>query len=79
MAINSVMSNGLAGIYQGTGGMARNSHEIARETVAEQNREDSRRTEALIESRENLQLVQANAKSVQAGSDTIGTLLDIKV
>lgn len=79
MEIGSAFSNGLMGIETGRQALAQNTFDIARAPVAKQNGEPDVVVEALLESKQNLLQIQANAKSVQAGSDTIGSILDITV
>lgn len=79
MEIGNTFSNGLAGIEAGRRGLAQNAFDIARAPVAEQNGEPDVTVEALIESKQNLNQVQASVKVVQAASDTIGSILDITI
>ena len=79
MEIGNAFSNGLAGIEVGRRGLAQNAFDIARAPVAAQNGEPDVTVEALIESKQNLNQVQASAKAVQAASGTIGSILDITV
>ena len=79
MENGNAYSNGLAGIEVGRQGLAQNAFDIARAPVAEQNGEPDVVVEALIESKQNLNQVQASAKMVQAASDTIGSILNITV
>ena len=79
MEIGSAFASGLAGIQTGREGLAQNASDIARAPVAEQNGEPDKVVEALVESKANLQQVQASANVVEAASGNIGTILDITV
>lgn len=89
--MNSVMGIGAQGIQTGNRMLAKSGHEIATVNVerAAPDTDDAvapvQRVEAprdlekpLVELEESKVLVQANAQVVEVGSETIGTLLDIK-
>lgn len=77
--VGSVMNTGVYGIRTGMNMLAKNGHEIARANIPPEQggTEDLEKPLAGLE--ESKVQVQASTKVVQAGSDTIGTLLDIKV
>jgi len=77
--ISSAMASGLAGMQTGMQSLNQNASDIARAPVAEQNGEPDRVVEALVESKEDLNQVQASANVVEAASGNLGTILDITV
>ena len=79
MAIGSVMSSGALGIQRGMQGLDRNAAEIASESVRQQSAVADNVTAQLLDSLQNRTQVEASTKVVQAGSDTLGTIIDLKV
>lgn len=90
MQIPSAFTSGLQGFQRASDNISVASNDIARQPVIQQEREaaiaqgeapkqEPNVTDALVEQVENLNYAEANVKSIQAASDTIGTLLDIKV
>lgn len=77
-ATQSASSNAVEGIRAQEQRLARNVTEVARsESNGSEN--STSRDKALIEQREIIQSVQANARSLEAAGQRIGTLIDIQV
>ena len=82
----SAMNLGVQGINKGMDGLRQNAHDIAAANklndVSGQNLEQTPGvndvTESLVGLTENRMQVEASAKVVQAASDMIGTIIDIK-
>lgn len=79
MAIGSVMSSGALGIQRGMQGLDRNAAEIASASVRQQSAVADNVTAQLLDSLQNRTQVEASTKVVQAGSDTLGTIIDLNV
>ncbi len=77
MAINSVLGAGIAGIHKGQTTVAGAADRIAKLNQSSQPAEDI--TQSAVDLQKGKVQVQASAKVVQAHSDMMGSLLDIKV
>jgi len=74
--MNSVMGIGVTGIHTGLSMLEQNGNQIAKANIDGESSDLSKPAVGLMESKHQ---VEASAKVVEAGSETIGTLLDIKV
>lgn len=79
MDIGSVVNQGLIGMQRSQGEMARSAQQIAQAgTTQRDNPEKNDVVEPILNLQVQRHLFDASAKVVQAGNDTIGTLLNIK-
>lgn len=76
-AIQSASNNAVEGIRTQEQLLERNVAEVARSENSESRNMDSR-DKALVEQQEIVQAVRANARSLEAANQLIGTLIDIK-
>ena len=77
--IGSVMNTGLAGVQRGNDMLNRSADQIAKANIPpEQGGPDELYT-PITQQISGKHQVQASAKVIQAASDTLGTLIDIKV
>lgn len=77
MVIGSVLNNGVTGIQKGLSNMNKASAEIAQVATAEDPAMDL--TESAVSLLQSKLQVEANAKVLQTASDTMGSIIDIKV
>lgn len=80
----NALSAGLAGIQQGQQKLTQAAQEVAsanteRPVQPNQEGEKADLAKALLDEKQGQRQVEASAKVVEAGSQTIGSLLDIKV
>jgi Cu/Ag efflux pump CusA len=78
MNIPSTITSAYSGIQTQTQRMDKNVAEVA-SVEASSGRDSSTQDRALVEQIDIINSLQANARSLEAASDRIGTLLDIKV
>jgi len=80
MAIGSVLQTGITGIQRGVRGAADAADKIAKVGVDSNKKEDATNdiTTAAVSLKQNELQVKASAKVVKAGSDILGSILDIK-
>lgn len=78
MDISNAYSSAFQGIQTQQLRLQQNVSEIAR-TEATSGRDSSAQDKALVEQTEIVTSLQANARSLQAAGERIGTLIDIKV
>ena len=76
--IQSASSSAIEGVRTQEQRLERNVVEVARSEDAESQNLDSKH-KALVEQQEIVQSVRANARSLEAASQRIGTLVDIQV
>lgn len=77
--INSVMNAGVTGIQTGMNSLARSGQQIANANVPPEQGGPDNLTEPLVHQIQAKQQVQASARVVETGAETLGTLIDIKV
>ncbi|MAR92014.1 MAG: hypothetical protein SV765_07985 [Pseudomonadota bacterium] len=77
MVIGSVLNNGVAGIQKGLGQMNQASARVAQVGTANDPAADL--TESVVSLLQGKLQVQASAKVLATASDTIGSIIDIKV
>lgn len=77
-AIQSASNNAVEGIRTQEQLLERNVAEVARSEESASRNMDSR-DKALVEQQEIVQAVRANARSLEAANERIGTLIDIDV
>ena len=77
--IGSVMNTGIAGIQRGTDMMNRAADQIAKASVPVEQGGPQELYTPLTEQMSGKHQVQASAKVIQAASDTLGSIIDIKV
>lgn len=77
--IGSVFSTGVSGIHTGMNALARSGQEIARANIPEEQGGTADLAPPLVEQIEGKTQVQASARVIEAGSATLGSLLDIEV
>jgi len=77
--MNSVMGIGVTGIHSGLSMLEQSGSQIAKANIVPDNGETTDLTKPVVGLMESKHQVQASAKVVEAGSETIGTLLDIRV
>ncbi|MGI2260996.1 chemotaxis protein [Shewanella sp. GXUN23E] len=87
MQINSAMSSGLAGIQSAQSGITQATTDVAKpdankqavEAGKESQRAEQDNTQALVAAKAAENQGEASAKVVEEASETLGTLIDIKV
>lgn len=77
--MDSVMGVGVTGIHTGVSMLEKSGDQIAKANIPEQDGGTEDLSEPAVGLIESKTQVQASAKVVEAGSATIGTLLDIRV
>jgi hypothetical protein len=77
--ISSVMNSGVYGIQRGNEMLNRSADQIAKANMPPEQGGPERIEKSVVEQSLAKNQVQASAKVVQAGSDMLGTLIDIKV
>jgi hypothetical protein len=77
--IGSVFSSAISGIHTGMNSLARSGQEIARANIPAEEGGTEDLAPPLVEQIEGKTQVQASARVVEAGSATLGSLLDIEV
>lgn len=77
MVIGSVLNNGVTGIQKGLSNMNKASAEIAQVATSEDPAADL--TSSAVSLLESKLQVEANAKVLKTASDTMGSIIDIKV
>lgn len=77
--ISSVMNAGVAGIQGGLYSLNRSGQQIAQATVPPNEGGPESIVEPLVNQIQAKNQVQASARVVEAGSETLGTLIDIRV
>ena len=79
MNLNSAIGSGLQGIHSGMEGMARYASNIANQAAQPNDTDIADLAESVVGLKTNELQVQASSKVVQRVSDTLGSVLDIKV
>jgi hypothetical protein len=77
--ISSVLSSGVYGIARGNDMLNRSADQIAKANLPPEEGGPEEIVSPMVEQQLGKIQVQASAKVVQAGSDMLGTLIDIKV
>lgn len=77
--ISSVMNAGVAGIQGGLYSLNRSGQQIAQASVTPAEGGQESIVEPLVNQIQAKNQVQASARVVEAGSETLGTLIDIRV
>ena len=77
--MNSVMGIGVTGIHTGMSMLERSGSQIAKANIAPESSESGDLSKPVVGLIEAKHQVEASAKVVEAGSETIGTLLDMRV
>jgi hypothetical protein len=77
--ISSVMNSGVYGIQRGNEMLNRSADQIAKANMPPEQGGPESIEKSVVEQSLAKNQVQASAKVVQAGSDMLGTLIDIKV
>lgn len=73
------MQAGLAGIQKGQEQLAQSAHQVANANTNRPVQGSQELSKSLMEQKEGQRQVEASAKVVEAGSQTIGSLVDITV
>lgn len=77
--INSALSAGVAGIQTGMNTLARSGQEIARANIPPEQGGPDNLIEPMVQQIYGKNQVQASARVVDVASQTLGTLIDLKV
>ena len=77
--ISSVFSTGVQGVQNGYAQLNRSADQIAKANIPPEEGGPEELYTPVAEQISGKQQVQASAKVIQAASDTLGTLIDIKV
>ena len=78
MNVSSIITNAYSGIQTQSQRLDKNVEQVA-SVEAASSHDTSTQDRALVEQIDIINSLRANAKSLQAASDRIGTLIDIKV
>lgn len=77
--ISSVMNAGVNGIQTGMNSLARSGQQIANANQPPENGGPDNLAEPIVAQVQSTYQVQASARVVETGAETLGTLIDIKV
>ncbi len=77
--INSVFSSGIQGVQNGYDQLNRSADQIAKANIPPEEGGPEELYTPAVEQISGKQQVQASAKVIQAASDTLGSIIDIKV
>lgn len=77
--VSSVMNIGVAGIQSGMNSLARSGQQIANANRPPEQGGPDNLLEPIVAQMQATYQVKANARVVEAGAETLGTLIDIKV
>ncbi len=77
--VGSIMNSGVAGIQRGYDMLNRSADQIAKANIAPEDGGPEEIITPMVEQAIGKNQVQASAKVVETASETLGTLIDIKV
>lgn len=77
--MSSVMGIGVTGIHTGMSMLEQSGSQIAKANIVPENGETADLSKPVVGLMESKHQVEASAKVVAAGSETLGTLLDMRV